>query len=710
MMKRKDSPGATAKAQACVAQGVALHRAGRLAPAQTLYEQALRLDARCFDALQLLGAIHARSAAKLARAIELFDAALAIDPKSAAVHYNRALALYDAGRPEEALRGYDETLRLEPSHAKAHWNRGVVLRALGRLDEAMACYHEVLRLEPGFAAAHCNLGNALSLQRRWEDALASYEAAVRIEPVMAEAWMGAVMALSALGHLTNALAGTERAIRARPDYADAWAGRAETLAELGRHPEALPCFDRALQLKPDFDYVVGKRLHAQMQVCDWSGLDERRADVLAQLAQGRRASSPLPVLAITDSLALQRAAARTWIADKAPPDPDLGPMPARTRPGKLKVAYFSMDFRQHAVAYLTAELFELHDRSRFEIHAYSFGNDTGDPMRRRLEAAFDRFTDVQGLSDRQVAQLARDAGIDIAVDLGGLTHDSRPGIFALRAAPVQVNYIGYPGTMGAPWADYIIGDETLIPRQLAHGYDEQVAYLPCFQVNDRTRPISTHRFTREELGLPASGFVFCCFNRNYKITPAVFDAWMRILQAVPGGVLLLHTTHDAACTNLRKEAAARGVDAQRLHFAGHLPIEEYLARYRVADLFLDTFPFNGGTTVSDALWAGLPVLTRPGEAYASRMAASLLRAIGLPELVAADEADYERMAIGLATEGGRLGEFSERLSRNRGITALFDTPMFTAHLEEAYLQMIERREADLPPAMLDATRLRTAQG
>jgi predicted O-linked N-acetylglucosamine transferase (SPINDLY family) len=308
--------------------------------------------------------------------------------------------------------------------------------------------------------------------------------------------------------------------------------------------------------------------------------------------------------------------------------------------------------------------------------------------------------DVRERSDAEIAALARSHGIDIAVDLAGLTGEARSGIFALRAAPVQVSYLGYPGTMGAPWMDYLVADETLVPDGLSAKYTEKMAWLPCFQVNDRHRRISERVFSREELGLPPAGFVFCCFNRSYKILPAVFGAWMRILSAVPGSVLLLHTDHESAQHNLRREAQARGVDARRLVFAAPLPQAEYLSRYRVADLFLDTAPFNGGTTVSDALWAGLPVLTCPGEAYASRMGASLVKAANLPELVAPDARAYERIAVELALAPDRLRALQDRLRRDRLAVPLFDSAAFTRHLEAAFVRMHERCVAGLPPAPL----------
>jgi predicted O-linked N-acetylglucosamine transferase (SPINDLY family) len=363
------------------------------------------------------------------------------------------------------------------------------------------------------------------------------------------------------------------------------------------------------------------------------------------------------------------------------------------------VGYFSGDFHIHPVSTLSAELYELHDRSRFEVTAFSFGADSQHPMRQRLKNAFDRFVDVRSRSDEEVARLSREMGLDIAVDLGGFTGDTRFKIFALRAAPLQVSYLGYLGTTAAPYMDYLVADAVLVPRELRRHYTEKLLYLPSYQVNDTKRNIARRVFTRAELGLPESGFVYCCFNQNYKITPGSFSGWMRILEQVPGSVLLLYAGRgEEVQRNLRAEAKRRGVEPERLVFGEALPAAEYLARYRAADLFLDTLPYNAGTTASDALWAGLPVLTCMGEAFASRMAGSVLSAIGLPELITYSQAQYEEEAIALGRDPERLGSIKQRLAANRLSTALFDSRRFTENLERAYTHIYERFQAGLAPA------------
>jgi hypothetical protein len=365
---------------------------------------------------------------------------------------------------------------------------------------------------------------------------------------------------------------------------------------------------------------------------------------------------------------------------------------------KIRVGYFSADFHNHATGYLMAELFELHDKSKFELIGFSFGPITTDEMRQRLEKSFDKFIEVGERSDIEITQLSRDLNIDIAVDLKGFTRDSRTGIFASRAAPIQVNYLGYPGTMGADYIDYIIADTTLIPLESQSCFSEKVVYLPnSYQPNDRKRLISDRQFTREELALPEDGFVFCCFNNNFKILPATFEGWMRILKAVEGSVLWLLQDNLSVVNNLKNEALRHGVQTSRLIFAERMLLSEHLARHRMADLFLDTLPCNAHTTTSDALWAGLPVLTLMGASFASRVAASLLNAIGMPELVTGNQEEYEALAIELALNPKKLTETKLKLANNCLTTSLFDTPLFAKNLETAYIKMYERYQAGLEP-------------
>jgi predicted O-linked N-acetylglucosamine transferase (SPINDLY family) len=385
-----------------------------------------------------------------------------------------------------------------------------------------------------------------------------------------------------------------------------------------------------------------------------------------------------------------------------PPDPLQGSFPRRTAGDRIRIGYFSADYSGHATMHLMAGLLELHDRERFEVTGFSFGPVVQDAVRARVESAFERFVEVGNRSDREVAALSRELSIDIAVDLKGYTSEARPGIFAHRAAPVQVGYLGYPGTLGAGYVDYLIADRMVVPEGSEGYYQEKLVYLPdSYQVNDAKRRIAETRYERQELGLPREGFVYCCFNNNYKIMPAMFGVWMRILGRVPGSVLWLLEDNAQAAKNLRTAAEQQGVSSERLVFAPRVAAGEHLARHRCADLFLDTLPCNAHTTASDALWAGLPVLTCLGQGFAARVAGSLVRAVGLPELIAASLEDYEELAVQLAQDPRRLEGLRARLEANRGSAPLFDTARYARHLESAYTLIHARHRAGLPPASIE---------
>jgi len=651
------------KAQALFIQAVTLHQQGRLGEAQALYETLLKSNARHADALHLLGVIAAQTG-QHQRAADLIAKAIAINPGNAGYYSNRGNALLALKQYEAAIGCYDQAIRIQPDFADAYGNRGNALQSLKQLDAAVASYDWAIRLKPDYVEAYSNRGNALQALKQYDAAIASYDQAIRI----------------------------------RPDHADAHHNRGNALHGFKQLEAAVVSYSNALKIKPDYDYLFGLLLNTRMWVCDWTGYEEQIAGLKARIERGMKCSSCFTVLTLIDLPAIQRKSAEIWVADKHPGSDVLGSISKRARSPKIRIGYYSADFHNHATTWLMAELFERHDRSRFELIGFSFGPDRQDEMRQRVSAAFDQFIDVRMKSDQEVAQLSRLLGIDIAVDLKGYTQDNRMGIFSYRAAPVQVSYLGYPGTVGAPYMDYLIADRTLVPEHSRQHYSEKIVYLPgSYQVNDRQRRISQRSFTKVEVGLPEQGFVFCCFNNNYKITPVMFDSWVRILNAVPGSVLWLFEDNVTAATNLRKEAERRGLDTTRLVFAKRMELSEHLARHRLADLFLDTLPCNAHTTASDALWAGLPVLTQIGESLAARVAASLLNAVGLPELIAETQAQYELLAIELANNPDRLLDIKARLQQNRLTAPLFDTDLYTRNLEAAYMAMYERYQADLPP-------------
>ncbi len=566
------------------------------------------------------------------------------DPAQQAVNFNAAAASNAAGLElraahnlEAALAAFDAALsRFE--HPLFHSNRATVLIELGRHVEALAAADLTLLLQPGLAPAHNARGLALRKLGRLDEALAAHTEALRFEPRLAEAHHA----------------------------------RAVVLIDLKRMEDALIAFDKARLLNPALAYLAGARLHHKMLLCDWQSFDADAADITHRIQRGEPASPSFPLLSVCDDPTLHRQAAALW-ARKFPASP---PLPRRPPAGKIRIGYFSMDFREHAVAHLMADVFAAHDRKTFEVHAFSYGPDTG------LRGRFDHFHDARALSDSEIAERARAQNLDIAVDLAGYTGEARSGIFAARAAPVQIAFLGYPGTLAAPFIDYVIADGVTFPPSAQSHYSERPLQIPCFQPpGPKPSPLPTP--SRADLGLPADAFVFCCFNRAYKITPDMFAGWMRILDRVPRGVLWLSIEEPLAQENLRREARQRGLDPARLIFAPRVAsMHEHLARLRAADLFLDTFPYGAHTTAADALKEGLPLLTMAGRSFAARVGWSLLQSLILPELITSSPEDYERVAVTLAHDPARLKALRDRLKQNA--PGHFDTARFTRSLEDAY--------------------------
>jgi protein O-GlcNAc transferase len=607
------------------------------------------------------------------------------------------LALHRRGAVDEAAARYADVLRADPANADALYYLALISCQHGRFAEGAELARKSLDSDPKQARSHVILGRALHSLELHDDALASFDRAIAQAPELAPAHANRADVLSKIGRNVEALDSYDRALALAPDSVADWMNRGVALIALNRHDEAVISFDRGFALNPDFaqaDDFRAPLLLSKLRICDWTNLPAETAELLAMVRAGKPLSLPFAIVAIASSPAEQLQCARRYVEEQ-PAFPPLwqGEVYVHDR---LRVAYLSADFNEHPTAYLTAGLFEQHDKSRFEITALSFGQNDNSSPRRRLEAAFEHFIDVRDNSDQEIAALMRRAEIDIAVDLMGFTKDNRLGVLARRAAPLPVNYLGYPGTTGAPYMDYILADGTVIPEDHDAFYAERVVRLPgSYQINDNRRAIIQRTPTREECGLPQNAFVFCCFNNPQKITPAIFDIWMRLLRATDNSVLWLFAGNAKAAANLRLEAEKRGVAAERLILAPKASVPDHLARHRLADLCLDTLPYNAHTTASDALWAGLPVLTCLGETFAGRVAASLNKAIGLDALITRTLAEYEALALRLARDPAYLASLKDSLNRNRDACLLFDTQSATRHIETAYLTMAEiagRRE------------------
>src|SRR6516165_5113525 len=633
------------------------------------------------------------------QALENFRKAIALNPNIAETWNNRGTVFNDLNKYDLAISDFDKAITINSQYSEAYANKGKSLTLLKRYDEAFAAYDNALSIKPDLENAWLGRGNVFWDLKRYDEAFAAYDRALSIKPDLENAWLGRGNVFCDLKRYDEAFAAYDKALLIKPDLENAWLGRGNVFWSLRRYDEAFAAYDKALSIKPDLESVEGSLLHMKMHLCNWEKLDKEIGDLTSSVRAGKASCSPFALLSLTDLPDDHLRCAQAWGAA-------IHPITAKSvwqdkiyKHDKIRLGYVSADLRTHAVAYLIAELFELHDKDRFCVTAFSLGRDDNSDIRRRLVSSFDRFIDCYTLSDFDVAHAIADSEIDILVDLMGFTQDAHTNIFAYRPAPIQVNYLGYPGTIGASFIDYIIGDKTLFTLVDAAVYSEKLVQLPdSYQPNDRKRQISTKAFTRREAGLPDNKFVFCCFNNSYKISPQTFGCWMRILKCVEGSVLWLRAENQTAIANLKTEAQTRGIESARLVFANRVPqLSDHLARLRLADLFLDTLPFNAHTTASDALWAGLPVLTQIGSTFAGRVAASVLKAINLPELITHSPEEYEALAIELALNKEKLRRIQEKLARNRLTTPLFDTPLYTKHLEAAYEAMYQRYQAGLPP-------------
>jgi predicted O-linked N-acetylglucosamine transferase (SPINDLY family) len=746
-------------------QALTLIHAGQLRQADGLCRQVLALEERNFNAHQLLGHI-ALQGREYAAAVERLSAARSINPASAAVHSNLAVALLALERPAEALQSCETALRLKPDFPEAHCNRGNALCVLGRPVEGLAAYDRALTTSPGFFDAHvgraksllalkryteaqsscdwalklapgnidawCLRGSVLLKGRHPEGALAAFDRALALSPDSPEALNNRGTALRDLRRPSEALESYERALGLRPQFAEVWCNAANLSMDAGKYEQALGRCDRALAIQPDFLDALNLRgtalrvlrryeaaaatyerilavsplfgqaqshlLAARANLCDWSQRSEQVSHIVERIIRGQNASAPHAFLWTSDSAEAQLRCAASFTAEQFPEAPPLwqGQVSGHER---LRVAYLSADFTDHPVAHLIAGVVERHDRRRFETFGVSLYKDpAGGAMQLRMQQAFEHFHDVSEAGDRDVAGMLREWEIDIAVDLTGHTRGGRLGILAFRPAPLQVNYLGFAGTCGATYVDYLIGDRVVVPADQERFFSERIVRMPhSFMPSDDGQVIAAESPRRCDLGLPESGFVFCAFNNAYKLNPTLFDVWMGLLRDTPGSVLWLRGG-ETVQANLRREASARGIAPERLIFAPKIPaMDEHLARYGQADLFLDTLPYGAHATACDALRAGLPVLTCLGNAFASRVAGSLLTALGLPELVTANLEEYRVRALEYANSPDSLARVRTSLTNRLPACPVFDTDLYRTHLETAYRLMWERRQRGTAP-------------
>jgi predicted O-linked N-acetylglucosamine transferase (SPINDLY family) len=687
------------------------------------FQAALKLDPKRPDVYLNLGTTFDELKSHI-EAIKAFKKSLAIDSKNALTWLALGKAYFGAEQNDSALESFNQSLALNPQDARTWYNLGIVQGKLEIYDAAIASYDKALELQANLPEALVNKGNILYKKQELDFALKAYEKAIALKKDLVEAYVGKVQVCKTFGRLDDAyrtcIEGLEinpqhiellnqlglvfvgfykyedgvkaydEVLKIDPKNAQVRLHRGEALAMLTRYEEALAEFNNVYKLNPQLDSFMETFVHTKMLLCDWAEFDKYLSMMKNTVALPDNSGTPFISLSTLDIehqyLVAKKASAQFHIDREI-----LRVNPIRSN-RKIRVGYISADFRTHPVARLTAELFELHDRDAFEVFGFAAkGAHADDPYRQRLMAGFDEFIDVEGLPTEEFYLKVLSYNLDILMDLGGHTADSVMARLNMRLAPIQMSYIGHPGTSGASFIDYTIGDRVLIPQESQPYYSEKILYMPhCFQVNDSKREIPQDLFTKEDFDLPADQFVFCSFNNNYKINPTMFDSWSRILTRVPHSVLWLLGGNPTTQHNLLKEAKTRGIDPSRLIFASRVSYDKYLARFRVADLFLDTLPFNAGTTASDCLWAGLPVLTTLGDAFAGRMAGSLLMAMRLPELVANTLEEYENKAVELAQDPARIKALKETIENNRFTTPLFDSKSFTKDLELGYQKMMDR--------------------
>ena len=634
------------------------------------------------------------------KAIENLNKAIRLKPNEYEIYFEIGMELYEKCSFDAAIKCFKNTIKLRPNFAPAYFALGLLELELGKADKAVAYSKQVLAIKPDYAEAYITMGKAFEIQLKLDEAISYYRKAIFIKNDCQQAYEYIGNVLRKQDNFCDAISAYSKAIEIQSDYTAAYVNLSEIYVIQNRYDLAIENLENLLRLKPELEMVRAQRLFYQAQICDWRAITKDR-HLLPNLGISKETIAPFTLSPLEDAPKRHRLRAELYAKFRFNQTAlKLEHKPSQ-KTARIRVGYFSSDFYNHATMALMSQVFALHDKARFEVIIYSYGVRKDNEITEKLMNNVNIFHDVSEMTDRQIVEMARSEKLDLAIDLKGYTEENRLELFAYGLAPVQISHLGYPGTLGTKFIDYFIADPVLIPEDKRDYYSEKIIYLPnSYQPNDNKRFISDKAITREEAELPIDSFVFCCFNDNYKITPKEFDIWMRLLNKVEGSVLWLLRSNSSAEMNMKREAVARGIDAERLVFAEKMPHAEHLARHRLADLFLDTFNVNAHTTASDALWAGLPIITKLGENFAARVAGSLLNAVGLPELITENESDYEALILDLSTNPKRLDEIKRKLADNLLSKPLFDTQKYTNHLETAYEQAFETYRKGRPPEVI----------
>ena len=667
----------------------------RLESAERIARSILRINSKDIVALQVQGLCMAMQG-RVAESVEPFTRASALDPKNPELLTNLAKAQYGANLFSESVKTYEKLNRLIPNNAQILTDMGTSYAKLKDYDKAFLLYDKAIELQPQYYLVWSNRGNLLADLSFSLEAIDNYQKSLELNSNYPEAWTNYGNALFDLGRFEEARLAHEKALTLNPNYAEAWSNHGNALLELKSGENAYESYRNAYALKPLHPYLIGQLLSAKLTSCIWDDVDPTVSQMLSLLADNNAVTIPFALLQTPASLGLQKRCARIFVADRYP-GIDSQQIEKRNRApdDKIRIGYFSSDFKNHPVGILMQNLIHLHDRSKFEVLGFFLNPKSDDEVERALISSFDSTFKLFGLNDTSAKNLILEQELDIAIDLNGHTAGARTGLFSKKIAPLQVNYLGYAGTSGSDFYDYLIADEVSIPESHQDFFTEKIARLPhSFFPVDTSISIAAlgDLPTRESQGLPAAGFIFSCFNNSYKINPDIFDLWMRLLKQVPDSVLWLSKTSEKAMKNLQNEAIARGVDARRLVFATRVPArKDHLSRLRLADLFLDTPNYNAHATAADALWAGVPVLTQLGQTFAGRIAASQVSSLGMPELIVNTPEEYYAKALELATQPQLIKDLRMKHEANRLTAPLFNTKEYVRDLEKLYTDFLEQK-------------------
>ena len=638
-----------------IEKAVDFHKNGQINKALNLYLEIIKTEENNPQLLFLLGTACVQLE-KTEQGINYLERSLSIKPDNASAHSNLGNALKNLNRYEEALTSFDKAINLNPNFADAYSNRGVILQEMRRYDEALQSYDKAIRINPNHFFSHGNRGITLKDLNRYDEALNSYD----------------------------------RAIEINPNFVEAYNNKGNALKDLKRYEEALYNYRKVFDLKPEYEYNLGRVLHFSMIICDWSNYNKLNEKINTDLEKKIKVMEPFSFLGISDNPEHAKNVAEIFVKNKVTKNLKVEPITKKYNHKKPRIGYFSGDFHDHPVLQLMMDVFKNHDKTKFDIFGFSYGAEKNDKWRIEVIKYFNQFKDIHKVSDKEVLDITRNLELDIAIDLSGLTGNPRSGLFSSRVAPIQINYLGYPGTIGADYMDYIIADEIIIPKENFKHYFEKVLYLPdCYQPNMECRDISKKEFKRSDFGLPERAFIYCSFNNNYKITPDIFEIWMKILNNVHNSVLWILKSNEKATLNLKKEAEIKGINPDRIVLADHLSNDEHLKRIELADLFLDTFPYNAHTTASDAARMGTPIITLKGNSFQSRVGASILNCIAMNDLVTNNKKDYQNLAIELGTNPEKFDKLKKSFKNSVKTSSLFDSNKFTKNLEDLYLKILQ---------------------